>query len=597
MVRTNDEIAALLENIARLLALKGENPFRLRAYTEAALSIRALSEDIVAVQQAGRLEDVPGVGPSIAAKIAEYLSTGHSSYYDGLKRQVPVAAADLLEVPGIGPAHAHVLYQQAGISTVSALEQAARLHRLRSLPGFGAHLEEKIGREAARVLQRTRRMLLGVALPAAEEVVDLLRQSASVQAIHPAGSLRRMQETIGDIDLLVGADHPEAVMAAFTTLPIVAEVLARGPTRASILTRTTLQIDLRAVAPDVYGAALQYFTGSREHNIALRNRVSARGWKLSEYGLFDRAGHRLAARTEEEIYRALGLDPMPPELRENRGELEAAACHCLPDLLQREHIRGDLHVHTTWSDGYDPPERMVEAAIARGYAYLALSDHSPSLGVAHGLSVERVRAQRRLIDQLNERYAPFRVLQGMEVNILPDGRLDYPDTVLAEFDWVTASVHSALEQPREQMTARVLRALRHPYVDCLGHPTGRLLLRRPESAVDLEAVVRTAAEQGVALEVNGQPERLDLSDVWCRRAVEAGARLVCGSDAHAARQLETMRYAVATARRGWVEPQHVLNTRTLAALLCARDEERRQRSRRDTRSRQRGALGAGRDGG
>jgi DNA polymerase (family X) len=448
MSRRNDEVATLLENIAKLLALKGEDPFRIRAYEEAARSVSARSEDVEALHRAGRLEEIPRVGPSITAKIAAYLDSGRSDYYEELKRQIPVAAADLLEVPGIGPARAQLLHERLGICSLHELEQAARQHKLRALPRFGAKLEKRIAREAARVAPRTRRLLLGVALPAAEEVARLLQEHPAVQAVHPAGSIRRRQETIGDIDLLVASDEPAVVMDAFAALPIVKEVLAKGPTRASILTRDNLQVDCRAIRPAEYGAALQYFTGSNDHNIALRAVAMSLRWKLSEYGLFDERGRGVGGRDEDDIYRALGLDPMSPELRENRGEIEAALQRKLPRLVAVEDLRGDLHAHTDWSDGHDPPERMVEAAIARGYEYLAFTNHSRSLGVAGGLSIERLREQRRLLERLNERYAPFRVLQSAEVDILPNDELDYPNEVLAELDLVTASVHSGFRQPR-----------------------------------------------------------------------------------------------------------------------------------------------------
>jgi DNA polymerase (family 10) len=568
MARRNEDVARLLENIAELLSVTGENPFRVRAYTEAARTISAMSEDVSDLHRSGHLTDVPGVGPSIAAKVGEYLETGRSSYYEGLKRRVPAAVAELLAVPNVGPVRAQRLYQELGITSVTDLARAAREHKLCQLAGFGEQLEQKIGREATRVSQRSRRMLLGVALPAAEEVVALLRRCPAVRDIHAAGSIRRMKETVGDIDILVSSDEPDAVTQAFTSLPIVNEVLAAGPTRSSILTTDGLQVDLRVLRPDSYGAGLQYFTGSKEHNIALRSLAIERGWKLSEYGLFDGSSARIAGETEEGIYNALGMDWIPPELRENRGELDAALKHQLPNLITVEALRGDLHAHTDWSDGHDSPERLVEAAIAKGYQYLALTDHSHSLRVAHGLTVERVREQRAVIDRLNTRYAPFRVLHGTEVEILPDGELDYADEVLAAFDIVTASVHRALGQPRARITARIIRALSNPHVDVLNHPSGRLLHSRSGSSVDMEAVVRAAVANGVALEINGQPERLDLSDVWARYAQAHGALLVCTSDAHSARQLDFVRYAVAVARRGWVEPATVLNCRPLPDLLA-----------------------------
>jgi len=566
-MRRNEEVAALLEQIAELLMLKNENPYRIRAYTIAAQNIRDLDADIEEIAQQGKLDEIPGVGKAIAAKIEEYLRTGKLEYYEQLKREVPIQAVDLLEVPGIGPSRAHLLYEKLGITTIQQLLEAAQNHKLCTLPGFGEKLEQRIAREAARLMQRTKRLLLGVALPVAETVVTLLREVPAVRAIDPAGSLRRMKETIGDIDILVASDRPQEVVDAFTRLPIVKEVLAVGPTRPSILTREDLQVDLRVVHPDEYGSALLYFTGSKEHNIALRSLVQDRGWKLSEYGLFDETGQRVASRTEQEIYACLGMDWIPPELRENRGEIQAALEHRLPQLVELSHIRGDLHVHTDWSDGHDSLERMVQAAIARGYEYIVISDHSPSLTVAKGLAVERLREQRRRIDELNERYAPFRILQGAEVNIHPDGSLDYPDDVLAELDVVIVSVHSAFDLPEARMTERVIRALSNPHVDLLGHPTGRLLNTRLPYEIDLDAVLDAAAEFGVAIEVNGQPDRLDLPDIWVQRAIQRGILIACTSDAHSTRQLDNMRWSVATARRGWAEARHVLNTRPLAELL------------------------------
>mgnify|MGYP001370582847 CR=1 FL=1 len=566
-MRRNEEVAALLEQIAELLMLKNENPYRIRAYTIAAQNIRDLDADIEEIAQQGKLDEIPGVGKAIAAKIEEYLRTGKLEYYEQLKREVPIQAVDLLEVPGIGPSRAHLLYEKLGITTIQQLLEAAQNHKLCTLPGFGEKLEQRIAREAARLMHRTKRLLLGVALPVAETVVTLLREVPAVRAIDPAGSLRRMKETIGDIDILVASDRPQEVVDAFTRLPIVKEVLAVGPTRPSILTREDLQVDLRVVHPDEYGSALLYFTGSKEHNIALRSLVQDRGWKLSEYGLFDETDQRVASRTEQEIYACLGMDWIPPELRENRGEIQAALEHRLPQLVELSHIRGDLHVHSDWSDGHDSLERMVQAAIARGYEYIVISDHSPSLTVAKGLAVERLREQRRLIDELNERYAPFRILQGAEVNIHPDGSLDYPDDVLAELDVVIVSVHSAFDLPEARMTERVIRALSNPHVDLLGHPTGRLLNTRLPYEIDLDAVLDAAAEFGVAIEVNGQPDRLDLPDIWVQRAIQRGILIACTSDAHSTRQLDNMRWSVATARRGWAEARHVLNTRPLAELL------------------------------
>ncbi|MDA8219275.1 MAG: DNA polymerase/3'-5' exonuclease PolX [Dehalococcoidales bacterium] len=563
----NTEVAALLEGIANLLEIKGENPFKIRAYHEAARHIETMAEDIATVHERGRLQEIPGVGESIAAKIDEYLRTGRLGYYEELKEQIAPGLGDLLEVPGVGPQRAKLIHEHLGITTTQELEAAAAEHRLRTLPGIREKTEDKILREVRRYQQRTRRLLLGVALPAAEQVVGMLKGHRAVRRIDPAGSIRRMKETIGDIDVLVASEDPEAAADAFTSLPIVKEVLAKGPTRSSILSQGNLQIDLRVINPDVYGAALQYFTGSKAHNITLRELAIQKGLKLSEYGLFEaRSGRRIAGASEEEVYRALGMAWIPPELREDGGEIEAALKGRLPDLLEERDLRGDLHLHTNWSDGVDSLEVMAEAARARGYEYLAITDHSIGLGVAKGLSVARIREQRRAISRLNARYAPFRLLHGIEVDIRADGTLDYEDDVLKEFDIVTASIHSAFDQSSEKMTARILKAIRNPFVHILNHPRGLLIGKREGYAVDLEAVIREAARVGTALEINSQPDRLDLDGVWARRAKDLGATLAIDSDAHSRAQLAFVRYGAATARRGWLEKRDVLNALPLDEL-------------------------------
>ncbi len=527
-----------------------------------------MAEDIVAVHQQGRLQEIPGVGESIATKIDEFLRTGRLAYYEDLKEQIAPGLGQLLEVPGVGPQRAKLIHEHLGITTIKELEAAAAAHRLRTLPGIRERTEDKILREVRRLQQRTRRLLLGVALPAAEQVVALLKDHRAVSRIDPAGSIRRMQETIGDIDILVASADPIAVTDAFTTLPLVKEVLAKGPTRSSILSQGNLQIDLRVIPPDVYGAALQYFTGSKAHNIALRELAIQRGLKLSEYGLFDvKSGRRIAGASEEEVYAKLGMSWIPPEMREDRGEIEVALQGRLPDLLTEADLRGDLHVHTNWSDGVDSLETMVAAARARGYDYIAITDHSVGLGVARGLSPVRVREQRRLIDHLNARYAPFRILHGIEVDIRADGSLDYDDELLREFDIVTASVHSAFDQPSERMTSRIIKAMQNPFVHVLNHPRGRLIGKREGYQLDLEAVIRAAAQLGTALEIDSQPDRLDLDGIWARRAKELGVTLAIDSDAHSRDHLAFLRYGVATARRGWLEKRNVLNALPLDRLL------------------------------
>jgi DNA polymerase (family 10) len=568
MAKVNDEVAALFENIARLLTIKGDEGFRVHAYWEAARSIATLPEGIEDLHRDGRLEEIHGVGESIAAKIEEYQDTGQLRYYEELKLQFPIEATDLLDVPSIGPARAQLLHERLGITSVPELVAAARDHRLQALPGFGPRMEERILREAARAVQRSGRLLLAEALPEATELADILRAHPEVHEVELAGSVRRLKETVGDIDLVVGSERPREVIEWLTTLSFVKDVLERDQASASILSRKNLQIDVQVASPAEFGAVLQYFTGSKDHNAALRELAAERGLRLSEPGLYDRDDNRIGGSTEAEIYGALGLDWIPPELRENRGEIAAAQTHRLPRLVGVEDVRGDLHLHTDWSDGRGRPEHMIEAAIKLGYEYIAITDHTRSLRIAGGLSIEELRTQHQLVDRLNARYAPFRILRSAEVDILAAGDLDYPAEVLAEFDIVTASIHSHFSMAREEMTARIVRALQSGHVDILNHPSGRLLGKREPYAVDLAAVLRAAAEHGVAVEVNGQPDRLDLDDTWVRQAIELGIPIVCNSDAHATRELGNVRYAVAQARRGWATAANVLNTLSLADLLA-----------------------------
>lgn len=558
----NTEVAQLLRSIADILELKGDSIYRIAAYREAARNIENLQEDIAVVAREDRLRDIPGVGPSIAGKVQEYLTTGKLDYYEDLRKGVSMEAVELLQVPGLGPRRAQYIYQKLHVTSLDELERAAAEHRLSQLPGIGRKTEDKLLKELHRLRQRTRRLLLSVALTAAEEVVDILRQNRAVLDIEPAGSIRRRKETIGDIDILVSSRDPSSVMDTFTTMALVKEVIARGPTRSSILTNDDLQIDIRVVDPSTYGAALQYFTGSKEHNIALRTLALNKGLTISEYGIFEvDTGKRRGGEREQDIYEVLGLQWPPPELREDRGEIEAALRGELPHLIEDNDVKGDLHIHTDWSDGTAPIIDMVETAVELGYQYIAICDHSKALGIAHGLSVDRVREQQKLIEMLNCKFAPFVILSGTEVDILKDGTIDYPNEVLKSFDLVTASVHSAFGQSREAMTARIIKALRNPYVDVLNHPTGRILLQREPYDVDLERVLQVAAETGTALEINSSPNRLDLDDIWSRRAKELGVNLVINTDAHAPAQLAFMRYGVAVARRGWLEPRNVLNTR------------------------------------
>ena len=565
----NKEVAKLLGDIADLLEIKGESAFRVGAYREAARRIEGLSFDVETLSAQGRLQEIQGVGESLAARIDEYLKVGGVQYLEDLKAAIPAGLVELLQVPGLGPKKVKLVYEKLGVMGIDDLEKAAHEHRLQALPGMGEKSEDKLIRELERWRNRSRRLLLGDALPRAEAVAEMLQGCPAARQVEPSGSIRRRQETIGDIDILASSDSPEELMACFNTLPIVKEVIAHGPTKSSVLSVDDLQIDLRVVKPESFGSALQYFTGSKNHNVKLRELALKRGLKINEYGIFEgETGRRIGGNTEEEIYNALGLACMPPELREDRGEIEAATADRLPDLIEMGDIEGDLHVHTDWSDGHNTLEEVARAAMAKGYSYLAICDHSKSLGVAHGLSIERVREQRQDIDELNERLHPFRILAGIEMDIRADGTLDYDDEVLKEFDIVSASIHFAMGQPVDKITQRVIAAMRNPYVDVFNHPTGRIIGRRYPYEIDLEAVFAVAAETHTALEINAAPDRLDLNDISVRRAKELGVMIAINTDAHAIPQLEFMRYGVATARRGWIEKPDVLNALPLPELLA-----------------------------
>lgn len=566
----NDEIAAVFYAIADSLEIKGENRFRVNAYRDAARHIDSLAEDLAIVAAEGRLRSVPGIGEAIAAKIQEMLETGRIGFYERLKQEVPETLLELLQIPGLGPRKVKLLYDSLQVQGIADLQKALEEGRVASLPGMGEKTVQNLQRELERWEQRGRRVPLGVALPIVEEIVATLRaKSDAVIRIEGAGSVRRRRDTIGDLDVLATSERPDDVLSAFTALPLVQEVIGRGDTKASILTARQQQVDLRVVAPESWGAALQYFTGSKQHNVRVREIAVRKGWRLNEYGLFDPSNdRRLAGAEEADVYEQLGLVWVPPELREDAGEIEAAVAGRLPRLIEIGDVRGDLHSHSNWSDGSATIETMWLAARERGLEYLALTDHSQSLGVANGLTVERVYQQRAIVDEINRRGNGPRLLLGVELEIRADGSLDFPDDVLAELDVVVASVHSGFGQPRDKMTDRLISAARNPHVDIIGHPSGRLIGRREPYEVDLEALIDACAASGTALEINANPMRLDLDDVHARRAVEKGVWLAIDTDAHATDNFELLPYGIATARRAWVGPQHVLNCLPLDALLA-----------------------------
>jgi DNA polymerase (family 10) len=563
----NQQIADIFNEIAQLLELKNENVFRIRAYRRAAQNIEALSKDVASLSSE-ELEAVPGIGKDLAAKVREFLETGRIAKHEELKAAAPGGLLELLRVPGLGPKKAKLLSDKLKVKGIDDLEAAVRAGRLNGLPGIQKRTEENILKGIELLRRGTERRPIGRVLPLAEEIVRRMRSSAHVDRIEVAGSIRRWKDTVKDIDILATSRDPAAAMAVFVNLPQTGSVLAHGETKSSIITDDGIQVDLRVVDKDSFGAALQYFTGSKQHNIKLREMGVRAGLKINEYGVFREPGEKKIGGTkEEDVYRALKLAWIPPELREDTGEIEAALEGRLPDLVTLADIRGDLHVHTKWSDGSHDLDTIVQEARKRGYRYIAVTDHTKGLAVAHGLDEKRLREQMRLITRVNEKLRGFTVLAGTEVDIRADGRLDLVDEVLAGLDIVVASVHSGFKQSQEQITRRILAAVRNPCVNVIAHPTGRLLGERDAYAVDLDAVLKEAAKYGVAMEINAYPLRLDLRDQHIRMAKGYGVPLVISTDTHVANQFDYMTYGVSVARRGWVEKRDVLNTLSCEQLI------------------------------
>lgn len=563
---SNSDIAAAFSEIADLLELENDNPFRIRAYRNAARTVGAFGRDIAdLLRGGGTLPKLPGVGADLAGKIAEIANSGDLALLRRLRREVPASMVEMLQIGGLGPRRVQALYHSLDVQTPQQLLDAARAGRIRSLPGFGARLEQKLLAAAEHHLQDGRRALLADAISQAERLAAVLRRVPGVVEITIAGSLRRMRDTVGDIDLLAVASAESPVMSRFVADAGVGEVLSQGPTRASVVLRTGLQVDLRVMAPETYGAALVYFTGSKAHNIAIRRIAQQRGLKISEYGVF-KGDKRVAGDTEASVYRSLGLSPIAPELRENLGEIEAAATGRLPRLIERQDLRGDLHAHTRATDGLNTIEEMAVAAKSSGLEYLAITDHSRRLAVAHGLDAERLLRQTEEIDRINERIDGITLLKGVEVDILEHGGLDLADDVLRRLDLVVVAVHSHFDLSRTKQTQRLLRALDHPCVTLLAHPFARLLGERVPLDVDMSAVIAAARQRGCYLELNAQPKRMDLWDAPCREAREQGVLISIDSDAHSVSDFTHLRYGVGQARRGWLEAKHVLNAHPLGEL-------------------------------
>lgn len=565
----NNQIAEIFENIAQLLTIKGEMVYRVMAYQRAAESIRSLSQEVEELWKENRLTDIPRVGKAIADKIAELLGTGRLELYERLTAEVPPSLLAVLGIGDVGPKKAALFWRELGITTVEGVEAAAREKKLRQLPGMGARSEERILENIEAMRRRqTGRIPIGTALPLTELYLGRLREVEGVDAAEPGGSLRRWRETVGDIDLVAAATDSSQVIEAFCRFPEVARVLGQGETKLSVELKQGVRVQLWVHPPDRFGSALQYATGSQAHNVRLREYARAQGMSLSEHGFVQADGSQILCAAEEQVYEVLGLPWIPPELREDRGEVRAAIERQLPDLVRLQDVVGDLQAHSDWSDGSSTILEMGKAAASAGLSYLAITDHSRSLGIARGLSMERLREQRKAIDSAQRELGDsVRLLQGTEVEILADGQLDYPDEVLSEVDVVVASLHTSLRQPRERATERLLAAIRNPHVDVIGHPSGRLIGSRDPADLDMEAVISEAAKQGVILEINAHPDRLDLNDVHTRRAVALGCMLAINTDAHGPDGFADMKYGVGVARRGWATAASVVNTWPVEKVL------------------------------
>lgn len=563
----NWEVSWVLLEIADLLEIKGEDPFKARAYRRAAQEIEALLEPIENLAAEDRLCEIPGVGKGLGPKIAQIIATGTCDYLENLRKEVPEGLLEILGIPGVGPRTAALLHEALGVSSLEELEAAAKAHRVREVRGMGIKTEQNILRGIEMVRSRGGRVPLGVARRLADGILEKLRAVPGVERLEVVGSIRRAKETIGDIDLLAASNSPSLVTEALLGLPRIREVLAHGDTKATVVVDSGVQVDLLVVEPASFWTALHHFTGSAKHNVKLRDMARTKGLKINEYGVFDEQERKLPVAGEEGLYGALGLEYIPPELREDSGEIEAAEEGRLPELVSMGQVRGDLHVHTNWSDGVNSPQEMARAAREMGYEYLGVCDHSGSLTVARGLSAEKVLRQKEAIEELNRGLTGLRVLAGIEVDIRADGSLDYPDSILAELDVVVASVHSGFRQEEEVMTERIISATKNRHVDIIGHPTGRLLGRRDAYRVNVDRVLEAAARSGTVLEINASPDRLDLGSAQARRAKEYGVRVAINTDAHGCEQLGEMSYGVATARRGWLEASDVVNTLRLEQLL------------------------------
>ena len=566
MPKHNADIAVIFEEIADLLEIQGANPFRIRAYRNAARVVGELSQEVSRLLEKGEdLTQLSGIGDDLAGKIKEIADSGHCSLLDRLHTELPPAITELLKIPGLGPKRVKALYHDLDVQTIEQLYRAARDGRIRALPGFGEKTENNILQAIEAHANQTQRFKLAMAAQYADALEKFLAAIPGVTKVTPAGSYRRMRETVGDLDILVAASAPNPVMQSFIAYDEVAEILSAGVTRASVILKCGMQVDLRVVKEASYGAALHYFTGSKSHNIALRRMAQKSGLKINEYGVF-RGKIRIAGETEASVYAAVGLSYIPPELRENRGEIAIAKAGKLPWLVEQKDLRGDLHVHTKATDGHNTLREMALAGLSNGFEYLAITEHSRRLAFTHGLDTLRLAQQCDEIDQLNAELKGITLLKSIEVDILEDGSLDLPDSALAQLDMVVGAVHSNFNLSRVKQTERILRAMQHPYFTLLAHPTGRLIQRRAPYDVDMLRIIREAKNRGCFLELNAHPERLDLLDTHCQMAKEEGVLISINSDAHSIYDFSNLRFGIGQARRGWLEKHNVLNTRSLKEL-------------------------------
>ncbi|MBU1006178.1 MAG: DNA polymerase/3'-5' exonuclease PolX [Candidatus Omnitrophica bacterium] len=561
----NQEIAKIFREIASILEIKGENHFRIRAYEKAAQNIESMPEDIEDFVRGDRLKAIPGIGKDLEEKIKEIVSKGSLGYLKELKKDIPRGLLDILNIPGVGPKTAKALYEQLDIRDLVMLERMAHAGRIRNLPGMKEKTEENILRGIEILKRGHDRMDIKTAMDVAGFFIERLKKLKEVKKIDPAGSLRRNKDTVKDIDILISSDKPEKVMDVFTAFPDVKDIIAKGPTKSSILTNDGIQVDLRIIDADSYGAGLMYFTGSKEHNIKLRQLAIKNDLKLSEYGIFKK-DKRVAGKTEKEIYKKLGMAYIVPELREDRGEVEAALKGDLPDLVELSDIKGDLHAHSKWSDGGSSIEELVNEARNLGYEYIAITDHSQGLKIAGGLTRERLKEKMKEIEMLRKKYKDINILYGSEVDIDAEGRLDYSDDILKEMDIVIAAIHSGFKQSKDKLTRRIAKACENKYVNIIAHLTGRLWGARDPYEVDMEEIFKACRDNNTALEINSFPQRLDLNDINCRMAKDFGVKIAINTDAHISQQLRTMKFGISVARRGWLEKKDVINTLSFNAL-------------------------------